>query len=290
MTWDQGMGASVPSLKGFENHFESNSGAQAEAIQDFATLPYLGYIIGSTLSFFINDRIGRKWFLRVSIMFHAIGQLMAIFAPDTDVLDGSRIMTGIGIGGFTVIGPMTLAEIAPAEIRGIITSIFMIFMGLALFMAQLIVWGINRHMAVGRLQYQIIFIIPMALMALVAACSFFTCDSPIWLAIVGRKDEALDNLGKLRGLPRDHPRVQRDMNEILQSVSPERPPLLWVVKETFTKKSNLRRVQQTFVTYALAQLSGANSLTSYFIPIITLMDPSLDTDGKIFMSSMVSSI
>lgn len=124
--------------------------------------------------------------------------------------------------------------------------------------------------------------------------SFFICESPRWLMLVDRHDDAVQTLVRLRGLPVDNIRVQRELAEIQQSIQLERERyghgnhngIVSILKETFTVPSNLRRVQQTLVSYALAQLSGANSVTSYFIPILTLMGVGGGTTRNVFLSAM----
>lgn len=197
----------------------------------------------------------------------------------------------MGIGGLTVTGPMSLAEIAPTEIRGLLTSWFVVAMGISLFTANFCTLGIYLHLPASRLQYQIVFFAPCIFMALCVVCSFFVCESPRWMMIVGRHEEAAKLLSTLRGLPSDHHRVQDEIHDILDSVqhsngSDAKPTLLDLVKETFTKRSNLRRVQQTIMSYALAQLSGANSITSYFVPYMHIISPGGGTTHDMFLSGM----
>lgn len=217
--------------------------------------------------------------------------MVAISAPDVSGLWAARIISGAGIGGLTVSGPMSLAEIAPTEIRGLLTSWFVVAMGIALFTANFCTLGIYLHVPASRLQYQIVFFAPCIFMALCVVGSFFVCESPRWLMIVDRPEEASRLLSKLRGLPLDHPRVQGELRDIQASVqlaggSDKRPTLFDLARETFTKRSNLRRVQQTIMAYALAQLSGANSITSYFVPYMNIISPGGDTTRDIFLSGM----
>ena len=305
----------VPSLPGFQHHFQISSGKNPGQIRNFVSLVYIGYAIGSALSFFINDRVGRLWSYRCYIFFcgfhprgiqppHCsvqclltssalgmIGQMIAISSPNVSGLWAARIISGMGIGGLTVTGPMSLAEIAPTEIRGLLTSWFVVAMGISLFTANFCTLGIYLHVSASRLQYQIVFFAPCIFMAFCVVCSFFVCESPRWLMIVGRGEDASKLLSKLRGLPLDHPRVQGEIHDIGESIqlsvgSDERPSLLDLVKETFTKRSNLRRVQQTLMSYALAQLSGANSITSYFVPYMNIISPGGGTTRDMFLSGM----
>lgn len=220
-----------------------------------------------------------------------IGQMIAISAPNVSGLWAARIVSGAGIGGLTVSGPMSLAEIAPTEIRGLLTSWFVVAMGISLFTANFCTLGIYLRVTASRLQYQIVFFAPCIFMAFCVVGSFFVCESPRWLMIAERPEEASRLLSKLRGLPLDHPRVQGELHDIEASIqlaggSDKKPTLFELARETFTKRSNLRRVQQTLMSYALAQLSGANSITSYFVPYMNIISPGGDTTRDIFLSGM----
>lgn len=269
-----------------------SSGAKAEEIRDIVSLVYVGQAIGAALSFFINDRIGRRWSYRLYILIWLIGQLVAIGTPNWAGLYASRIICGVGIGALSVIGPMSLVEISPGEIRGLLTSWFVVCMGLGLFCGIFAVYGCYLHVAPGRLQYQIVWFTPCIVMAAVAGATFFLHESPKWLIIQNRRDEAIDALCALRALPADHPRIQSEIRDIEDDVAKsngdtEGRSSLWsLLKEMFTVRSNLRRLQQTLVAYALAQMSGANSVTSYFLPIMSILGISGGTQRGIFLSGM----
>ncbi|KIW17036.1 hypothetical protein PV08_04227 [Exophiala spinifera] len=293
-TWDQGSSATIPSLPGFQHHFGISSGTNAQAIKNFVSIVYIGMATGALLSFFINDRVGRRWSYRLYITVWTLGQIVATVAPGLAGLYAARIISGLGIGGLTVTGPMSLVEIAPAEIRGLLASWFTVCMGFALVTSNFCVLGAFENISPSRLQYQVVFFSPCVFMWLGVVASFFLCESPRWLMLVDRHDEGAKTLARLRGLPLDHIRVQREMSEIQNSIQLARAQygddhhkgIVSILKETFTVPSNLRRVQQTLVSYGLAQLSGANSVTSYFIPILTLMGVGGGTTRNIFLSGM----
>ncbi|KAI1613516.1 general substrate transporter [Exophiala viscosa] len=293
-TWDQGMASAVPTLPGFQQHFGISSGSNAKAIRNFVSIVYIGYATGSLVSFFINDRLGRLWSYRLYLAVWALGQIVATLAPGLGGLYASRIITGIGIGALTVTGPMAIVEIAPPEIRGLLTAWFTVSMSVALVSADFCVYGVFKHVSTSRLQYQIVFFSPCVFLFFAVIASFFLCESPRWLCLLDRHDDAVRTLERLRGLPASHPRMQQELSEIQQSIALEKEhhgagnhnDISSIIKETFLVPSNLRRVQQTFLSYALAQLSGASSVTSYFIPILKIMGVSSGGSRSIFLSAM----
>ncbi|KAJ5214942.1 hypothetical protein N7468_010621 [Penicillium chermesinum] len=296
-TWDQGSASVVPSLPGFEKAFGISSGANAGQIRNFISIVYIGYAAGAAMSFFINDTIGRRWSFRLYTAIWIVGQLVAILTPTLAGLYASRIIVGIGIGSLSVTGPVSIAEIAPQEIRGLLTSWYVVAMSSALLASTFCVYGIIVHVAASKLQYQLVWFPPCIFMAFIVIATFFISESPKWLMVVNKREEAVYEMSRLRGLPNDHPRVVGEILEIQHvlsnsdfGVGDRRPPLgtrlKIIVKETFTVPSNLRRVQQCLMSYLLAQLSGANSVTSYFVPILTLVGMGGNKSHDLFLTGM----
>ncbi|KAL2205488.1 general substrate transporter [Sarocladium strictum] len=297
ITWDQGSSSVLTNLPGFQDHFGIKSGRDADTIREFVSLVYVGAGVGSALSFFINDRIGRLWSLRLYMCIWIVGQLIATFAPNLDALYAARIVCGLGIGPLTVVGTMSIVEIAPTAIRGLLASWFSVVMLLSLFLSTFTVYGVYQTMAPSRLQYQVVWFSPCLYLCVCIACSFFLCESPRWLFLVDRHEEAIATIVALRGLPADHPVVHAEIMEIRDSIAQEKGEfgegsqknaIKSVFKEAFTVPANLRRIQQSLVSYGLAQLSGANSVTSYLVPILSLMGVGGDTTHSLFLSGMYS--
>ncbi|OQE13740.1 hypothetical protein PENSTE_c046G00472 [Penicillium steckii] len=292
MTWDQGSSATIPSLPGFDKQFNVSSGSDAAAISTYVSIIYIGYAVGAALSFFLNDHLGRRWAFRMYSLVCIIGQMIVVGAPNMGAVYAARIITGIGIGALSVIGPMSIVEISPKEIRGLLTGMYTVSMGIALTAANFCVLGIHRNIPESKLQYQIPAFCIAIFMALCIVGSFYISESPRWLMMIGRKEEAIQSLTDLRRMPAEHPRIVTEVTDIEQSLILERGDvhgnwnICFIVKETFTVPSNLRRLQQVLVAYALAQLSGANTVTSYFIPIMSLLGDTGDTERHMFLSGM----
>ncbi|KAL3476506.1 general substrate transporter [Aspergillus californicus] len=299
LCWDQGSSATIPSLPGFQEDFGITSATNPGQVSNFVTFVYIGCGTGAALSFFLNDRVGRLWAFRIYALTWIIGQMIVVGSKNVATLYAGRIIAGFGIGPLTVIGPVSLVEIAPSEIRGLLTSWFSIAMLMSLFVAAFTVYGCFVNMASSTLQWQVPFFAPCIFMALAIGASFFVYESPRWLFLAGRDDEATETLVLLRGLPLEHPRVQSELADIRGSIVKERQAfgsastyslkgLRAVLKETFLVKANLRRTQQAFISYALAQLSGANSITTYLVPVLGMVGISGGSSYSLFVTGMYS--
>lgn len=98
-------------------------------------------------AFLVCDRIGRLWATRqlcllwilgIAIFMGANGNLGAIYA--------GRFVAGLGVGQTTVVGPVYLAEIAPASVRGLCTCIFTGFVYLGIVLAYFANYGCSVNL------------------------------------------------------------------------------------------------------------------------------------------------
>lgn len=85
-----------------------------------------GTIIGAMLAGFPGDRYGRRDSLRAMAVLYLVSALGCAFAWDWYSLILFRFIGGLGIGGSSVLGPMYIAEIAPAQWRGRLCGLFSI--------------------------------------------------------------------------------------------------------------------------------------------------------------------
>jgi len=83
-----------------------------------------GTVAGSMFAGIPGDRIGRRDSLRWLAVCYLVSALGCAFAWDWSSLVAFRFIGGLGIGGSSVLGPMYIAEIAPAKWRGRLVGFF----------------------------------------------------------------------------------------------------------------------------------------------------------------------
>jgi SP family arabinose:H+ symporter-like MFS transporter len=86
----------------------------------------IGTIFGAMLAGIPGDRLGRRDSLRLMAVLYVISALGCAFAWSWPSLIFFRFIGGLGIGGSSVLGPMYIAEIAPAKFRGRLVGFFQI--------------------------------------------------------------------------------------------------------------------------------------------------------------------
>ncbi|KAK7242964.1 hypothetical protein RIF29_37746 [Crotalaria pallida] len=168
----------------------------------FGSILTFGAMIGAITSGHIADMIGRKGAMRVSSAFSVAGWLVIYFSEGPVPLDIGRLATGYGMGLFSYVVPVFVAEIAPKDLRGALTTLnqFMIVAGVsvAYIIGTVLSW---RVLALTGL-------IPAAVLLLGL---FFVPESPRWLAKRGRRKDFEAALQILRGKDVD---ISQEADEI----------------------------------------------------------------------------
>jgi SP family arabinose:H+ symporter-like MFS transporter len=149
----------------------------------------VGTILGAMLAGIPGDRYGRRDSLRGMAVFYFLSALGCALAWDWNSLVFFRFIGGLGIGGSSVLGPMYIAEIAPAKWRGRLVGFFQfnVVAGILLAYFSNYVVGISGF---GDQEWRWKLGVA-AVPALLFLLMLFTIPrSPRWLAQKGRIPEA----------------------------------------------------------------------------------------------------
>jgi sugar porter (SP) family MFS transporter len=88
------------------------------------SIALIGTVLGALLAGTPGDRYGRRDSLRGMAVLYLISALGCAFSWNWYSLLFFRFIGGLGIGGSSVLGPMYIAEIAPAKWRGRLVGLF----------------------------------------------------------------------------------------------------------------------------------------------------------------------
>jgi len=107
---------------------------------------------------------------------------------------------------------------------------------------------------------------------------------------VGKHEQAAANLSKLRNLDVDHWYVQSELIDINDQLEREREATkgtTWLgpIRELFSSKSNLYRIQLSIMSQLLSQWSGASSITIYAAKYFAMMGTTGDKE-KLFATAI----
>lgn len=174
-----------------------------------------GTILGAMLAGFPGERFGRRDTLRGMAILYLISALGCAGAWNWPALVGFRFIGGLGIGGSSVLGPMYIAEIAPARLRGRLVGFFQFNVVLGILLAYFSNYVIGlQHFGTSEWRWELgVSGIPAALFFIML---FTIPRSPRWLVKKGRTAEARTIL-QLTG----DENFERDLEDIVQSIQVE---------------------------------------------------------------------
>lgn len=168
-------------LKLISNSFEIN--AVYEGIIT-AAVP-LGGVGGVVLAAIYADKLGRRRVLVFCAMLFIVGALLSGLSPDVNVLTASRLLLGISIGASAMAAPMYLAELAPADKRGVVVFTFQLLITLGILVSYLSDTLLSPS---GEWRWMLALGTVPAVIALVGLLA--APESPRWLARNGHTDKA----------------------------------------------------------------------------------------------------
>ncbi|KAL4967849.1 sugar porter family MFS transporter [Aspergillus stella-maris] len=175
---------------------------------------YLGTLVGCFLGGYVSDKYGRINSLASGAVWGIIGAALQCTAQNPTWMIVSRLINGIGTGVLNATVPVYGSELADYESRGMFIAMEFTLNIVGVVVAYWLGFGLS-YISDGTSQFQwrfpVAFQIVM-LLILVTTCWFFP-ESPRWLCMVGRRDEALYVLKRLRGSANEHAAVQ-EMREI----------------------------------------------------------------------------
>ncbi|KAF4836103.1 High-affinity glucose transporter [Colletotrichum siamense] len=175
-----------------------------------------GAFIGCLFLPYLADKISRKWALTIATFFFCVGAIIQTAAHNYGTLVAGRTIGGIGVGTLAMGAPLYISEIAPPNLRGSLLVLESISIVIGAIVAYWITFG-TRSIS-GEWAFRLPFALQMAPALMVGLGIHFFPFSPRWLAMVGRDDDSLGALTKLRRVPVSDERVQAEWKGILSEV------------------------------------------------------------------------
>ena len=220
-----------------------------------------GTVIGAMAAGFLGDRWGRRDSLRLMAVLYLVSSLGCAFAWGWYPLLAARFLGGLGIGGSSVLGPMYIAEIAPAKWRGRLVGSFQINIVVGILLAYFSNYVVGL-LGFGLIEWRWKLGVPAVPAALFLVMLFTIPRSPRWLVKKRRIDEARD---VLRATGDEN--YEQDLQEIIRSIDLEHVAQDHLFNWNWSRGSlNLRYLYPILLAFSLGvfnQLSGINAILYY---------------------------
>ncbi len=166
----------------------------------------LGCVAGASLAGILADAMGRRNVMRLAAILFLGGALVQGLAHDHTIFVIARIIGGMAVGAASVLSPAYISEVAPANIRGRMTTVqqVMIITGLtAAFLVNYYVTsvaGVSTNKIWGDIEaWRWMYLMQAVPAAVFLIALFFIPESPRYLVSKGRDDQALAVLTSLSG-------------------------------------------------------------------------------------------
>ncbi len=248
-------GLDIGVISGAEQFIKADFGISDTMLEHIVSWMMLGAAVGAIAGGWMAKSLGRKRSLLLGSFIFVVASVMCGVAMSVPVLLAGRLILGVSIGMLSFTAPIYLAEIAPENIRGSMVSFYQLMITIGILVAYLsdlaFSYSGNWHWMLG------IIAIPGGLFFIGI---FSLPDSPRWLMMRGRKEEATRVLLKLRGNPRI---VEQEEQEIAAQLSI--PQHGW---HMFLQNPNFRRSVGLGVLLQIVQQFTGMNVVMYYAPII----------------------
>ena len=228
-------------------------GLSSKSLGITVSIAIWGTVIGALFAGFPGEKFGRRDSLRGLAIFYFISAMGCAFAWSWPSLLVFRFIGGLGIGGSSVLGPMYIAEIAPAKSRGKLVGVFQFNVVFGILLAYFSNYVLSV-LHLGDVEWRWDLGVAALPAAIFLVLLFTIPRSPRWLVKKGRIDEARSVL-KITG----DENYERDLQEIVDSIDVEQ-------KQAAEKLLSRKYAFPIFLAVSIGlfnQLSGINAILYY---------------------------
>lgn len=226
----------------------------------------LGCFITAVIASLIGNRWSRKRTIVIGCFIHMIGGILQTTSYSVGQLITGRIIAGFGNGFITVAIPVYQSECTPANIRGRVLSLLGVMNALGGVLIAWVNYGmmfVKGSSVAWRFPVSLQILFSMATMVMTP----FLAESPRWLMINGRYEQARKVLAGLSNEDLDSDAVHTQFTEIKYHVEHEQELAETSrVKDLFNgndKLQNLRRIILGAGTQFMQQWGGINVILYY---------------------------
>lgn len=213
------------------------------------TIAPLGYLIGSPLSGFLLDKIGRKYTLLLLSIPQIIAWTLIATSTCVPMLYVARLFTGIADGALFTTLPIYICEILEPKVRGVVgTSHTM-----GILIGVLLINSYGSYVSIRTAAY-----ISVSVPILFLVTFVWMPDSPYYQLVKGHTEAASKSLKNLRRMRNVDVELSNISSDVQRQISePGR------IKDVFTIRTNLKAFLILLGLRTFQQFSGITALAFY---------------------------
>lgn len=242
-----------------------------------AALLTIGCLLGALFTGYFTERFGRKNVMIVTAILYIISATGSALSASSAMLTLFRVLSGLAVGGTSVVAPMYISEISPAAKRGTLVSLNQFAITIGIVLAYIIDYLV---MDLGDNSWRYMLSVPAFFGVFYLAFLLISFPkSPRWLLSKDRRNEALKILERIGGKSL----IDNELVEMERSLASERGKQKVRFSELFKGKVGKIVLIGTVIA-ALQQITGINAVIM-FSPDIFQMAGSAKGDSM--MQAMI---
>ncbi|KAL5066635.1 hypothetical protein RYX36_017522 [Vicia faba] len=231
--------------------------------ETIVSMAIAGAIFGAATGGLFNDAYGRKMSTLFADVIFIFGSITMAAAPDPYILIMGRLLIGYAVGIASVTAPVYIAEASPSEIRGSLVSTNALMITGGQFISYIVNLAFMRVPGTWRWMLGV-----SAVPALVQfILMLFLPESPRWLFMKNKKNEAVDVLSNIYVLARLEDEVEFLTAEAKQDIQKNK-------KVRFGDVYKSKEIRLAFMVGAglmvFQQFTGINTVMYYGPTIIQM--------------------
>ena len=234
-----------------------------------------GATAGAMVSGILTRRLGRKVSLLLSGICFVLGSLFCAISTCGAMLIVSRIIVGLSVGIASFTAPLYLSEVAPKSIRGTMITMYQLLITagiLASFLINTLIRNLTFTGAEGQnpadflitdvsISWRTMLFVTLIPSSIFLLGVLFLPRSPRWLISVGRHQEALTVLKKIRNSDEEADSEAREISDTVAAGNTSGGGF-----SMFRTNSNFRRTVYLGITLQLLQQLCGINIIMYFGP------------------------
>ncbi|KAL2846898.1 sugar transporter [Aspergillus pseudoustus] len=284
-------------LFGYDSGIISSTIAQPKFIEYFGALSDAqdggvvssfqgGAIVGCLTVTYFGDMLGRKRMIFLASILALFGSALQGGAATVGMLIAGRLFAGIAVGQLSSTVPVYCAEIAPPNLRGLLSGLQQWMLSWGFFAAQWIGYGATHSTSALQWRFPLAFQVLPALLLTVGI--LFLPESPRWLVEKDRQEEARATLHRLHSTGDNVDFIVSELVAIQDEIQRDRQNRQLSSMSILTKPSWRRRLLLGCGIQAFGQLSGIN-VNNYYAPRI-YKSLGIDTSGALMITGINGSL
>lgn len=245
-------------ISGVTSNLETKFDLSKIALGWTVAIALVGTIFGALFAPIPGDAWGRRDSLKITGALFFVSAIGCALVDDWYLFMFFRFIGGLGIGAASILAPMYIAEISPANFRGRLVAMFQANVVLGILIAYVSNYLIGLCGFQTDLQWRMKLGV-LAIPALVFFIGlFFVERSPRWLAMKGRYEDAIQTLKNLLQNSSD---AEAEFENICASLAQSK--VEQAQDEKLFQKKYFFPIFLAFSIAAFNQLSGINALLYY---------------------------